>query len=100
MNRGVEITSGVADGPQSAIQQQVRNGVTHGGAGDDRATCGAQRAGRTARGLIVRMTCRSATSRRLDGKGSRRMSAREHRGTIFVEDASCCRSGSTRASSS
>jgi aspartate carbamoyltransferase catalytic subunit len=27
MNRGVEITSGIADGPQSAIQQQVRNGV-------------------------------------------------------------------------
>ncbi len=27
MNRGVEITSPVADGPQSAVQQQVRNGV-------------------------------------------------------------------------
>ena len=27
MNRGVEITSGIADGPHSAIQQQVRNGV-------------------------------------------------------------------------
>ncbi len=27
MNRGVELTSEVADGPQSAIQQQVRNGV-------------------------------------------------------------------------
>ncbi|HEX9207856.1 MAG TPA: aspartate carbamoyltransferase catalytic subunit [Steroidobacteraceae bacterium] len=27
MNRGVEITSAVADGPQSAVQQQVRNGV-------------------------------------------------------------------------
>ena len=27
MNRGVEISDGVADGPQSAIQQQVRNGV-------------------------------------------------------------------------
>jgi len=27
MNRGVEITNAVADGPQSAIQQQVRNGV-------------------------------------------------------------------------
>lgn len=27
MNRGVEITSDVADGPQSAVQQQVRNGV-------------------------------------------------------------------------
>jgi aspartate carbamoyltransferase catalytic subunit len=27
MNRGVEITSGIADGPQSAVQQQVRNGV-------------------------------------------------------------------------
>jgi len=27
MNRGVEITSEVADGPQSAIRQQVRNGV-------------------------------------------------------------------------
>jgi aspartate carbamoyltransferase catalytic subunit len=27
MNRGVEISSGIADGPQSAIQQQVRNGV-------------------------------------------------------------------------
>lgn len=27
MNRGVEITSEVADGPQSAVQQQVRNGV-------------------------------------------------------------------------
>jgi len=26
MNRGVEITSPVADGPQSAVQQQVRNG--------------------------------------------------------------------------
>jgi aspartate carbamoyltransferase catalytic subunit len=27
MNRDVEITGGIADGPQSAIQQQVRNGV-------------------------------------------------------------------------
>jgi aspartate carbamoyltransferase catalytic subunit len=27
MNRGVEISSDVADGPQSAVQQQVRNGV-------------------------------------------------------------------------
>jgi aspartate carbamoyltransferase catalytic subunit len=27
MNRGVEISSPVADGPQSAVQQQVRNGV-------------------------------------------------------------------------
>jgi aspartate carbamoyltransferase catalytic subunit len=27
MNRGVEITSEIADGPQSAVQQQVRNGV-------------------------------------------------------------------------
>jgi aspartate carbamoyltransferase catalytic subunit len=27
MNRGVEITSGIADGAQSAVQQQVRNGV-------------------------------------------------------------------------
>jgi aspartate carbamoyltransferase catalytic subunit len=27
MNRGVEITGEVADGPQSAIQQQVTNGV-------------------------------------------------------------------------
>ena len=27
MNRGVEITNGIADGPQSAVQQQVRNGV-------------------------------------------------------------------------
>jgi len=27
MNRGVEITDAVADGPQSAVQQQVRNGV-------------------------------------------------------------------------
>jgi aspartate carbamoyltransferase catalytic subunit len=27
MNRGVEITSPIADGPQSAVQQQVRNGV-------------------------------------------------------------------------
>jgi aspartate carbamoyltransferase catalytic subunit len=27
MNRGVEITSGIADGPHSAVQQQVRNGV-------------------------------------------------------------------------
>ena len=27
MNRGVEITNAIADGPQSAIQQQVRNGV-------------------------------------------------------------------------
>jgi aspartate carbamoyltransferase catalytic subunit len=27
MNRGVEITSGIADGPRSAVQQQVRNGV-------------------------------------------------------------------------
>jgi aspartate carbamoyltransferase catalytic subunit len=27
MNRGVEITNEVADGPQSAVQQQVRNGV-------------------------------------------------------------------------
>jgi aspartate carbamoyltransferase catalytic subunit len=27
MNRGVEITNDVADGPQSAVQQQVRNGV-------------------------------------------------------------------------
>jgi aspartate carbamoyltransferase catalytic subunit len=27
MNRGVEITNEIADGPQSAVQQQVRNGV-------------------------------------------------------------------------
>ncbi|HQW09522.1 MAG TPA: aspartate carbamoyltransferase catalytic subunit, partial [Steroidobacteraceae bacterium] len=27
MNRGVEIASDVADGPQSAIRDQVRNGV-------------------------------------------------------------------------
>ena len=27
MNRGVEITDAIADGPQSAVQQQVRNGV-------------------------------------------------------------------------
>jgi aspartate carbamoyltransferase catalytic subunit len=27
MNRGVEITSAIADGPHSAVQQQVRNGV-------------------------------------------------------------------------
>jgi aspartate carbamoyltransferase catalytic subunit len=27
MNRGVEITNVIADGPQSAVQQQVRNGV-------------------------------------------------------------------------
>ena len=27
MNRGVEITSEVADGPQSVIRQQVTNGV-------------------------------------------------------------------------
>jgi len=27
MNRGIEITSAIADGPQSAVQQQVRNGV-------------------------------------------------------------------------
>jgi aspartate carbamoyltransferase catalytic subunit len=27
MNRGVEISSAIADGPQSAVQQQVRNGV-------------------------------------------------------------------------
>ncbi len=27
MNRGVEITNAIADGPQSAVQQQVRNGV-------------------------------------------------------------------------
>ncbi len=27
MNRGVEISGEIADGPQSAIQQQVRNGV-------------------------------------------------------------------------
>jgi aspartate carbamoyltransferase catalytic subunit len=27
MNRGVEIASAVADGPQSAIRDQVRNGV-------------------------------------------------------------------------
>ena len=27
MNRGVEISSPVADGPRSAVQQQVRNGV-------------------------------------------------------------------------
>ena len=27
MNRGVEITSEIADGPHSAVQQQVRNGV-------------------------------------------------------------------------
>ena len=27
MNRGVEITSAIADGPPSAVQQQVRNGV-------------------------------------------------------------------------
>jgi aspartate carbamoyltransferase catalytic subunit len=27
MNRGVEITSAIADGPSSAVQQQVRNGV-------------------------------------------------------------------------
>jgi aspartate carbamoyltransferase catalytic subunit len=27
MNRGVEITSDVADGPQSAIRQQVTNGL-------------------------------------------------------------------------
>jgi aspartate carbamoyltransferase catalytic subunit len=27
MNRGVEITSEVADGPQSVIRQQVQNGV-------------------------------------------------------------------------
>jgi aspartate carbamoyltransferase catalytic subunit len=27
MNRGVEISSDVADGPQSAVQQQVSNGV-------------------------------------------------------------------------
>ena len=27
MNRGVEISSDIADGPQSAVQQQVRNGV-------------------------------------------------------------------------
>ena len=27
MNRGVEITSDVADGPQSVIRQQVTNGV-------------------------------------------------------------------------
>ena len=27
MNRGVEISDDIADGPQSAIQQQVRNGV-------------------------------------------------------------------------
>ena len=27
MNRGVEITSAIADGPASAVQQQVRNGV-------------------------------------------------------------------------
>jgi aspartate carbamoyltransferase catalytic subunit len=27
MNRGVEIASDVADGPQSVIREQVRNGV-------------------------------------------------------------------------
>jgi aspartate carbamoyltransferase catalytic subunit len=27
MNRGVEITNVIADGPHSAVQQQVRNGV-------------------------------------------------------------------------
>jgi len=27
MNRGVEISNGIADGPHSAVQQQVRNGV-------------------------------------------------------------------------
>ena len=27
MNRGIEITSAIADGPHSAVQQQVRNGV-------------------------------------------------------------------------
>ena len=27
MNRGIEIASGVADGPQSVIRDQVRNGV-------------------------------------------------------------------------
>ena len=27
MNRGVEITDAIADGPQSAVRQQVRNGV-------------------------------------------------------------------------
>jgi aspartate carbamoyltransferase catalytic subunit len=27
MNRGIEIASAVADGPQSVIREQVRNGV-------------------------------------------------------------------------
>ena len=70
MNRGVEIADEVADGPQSVIQQQVANGVA------------------------VRMAvARDHLLRRRQGadpepaRGDRRMTGREHRGTIFVEDA-------------
>ena len=63
MNRGVEIASEVADGPQSVIRRQVANGVA------------------------VRMAAARAPRRR--APGAREVSGAEtgHRGTIFLEDA-------------
>ena len=79
MNRGVEITSEVADGPQSVIRQQVtqRRRGAHGGAGDHRAQrAGAQR--------------RSGPEGRMSD-GSARTAARSSSRT-----PSCCRSRSSR----
>ncbi len=67
MNRGVEIESAVADGPQSVIRLQVANGVA------------------------VRMAALEVLAAPLAREGTLNMAgysaSKEHRGTIFVEDA-------------
>ncbi len=69
MNRGVEIDSEVADGPQSVIRDQVRNGVA-------------------VRMAVLEAVLRPARDARMSAAADALASAapRAHRGTIHIED--------------